>query len=554
MSQLLSHTRETSEIDDWKAMHDLGKVLLQPGPLEQKLHDALSIVCRFHESDRSVISVFNTQTGKLDVRASRGMAAKALVGLDGVTPGQGACGRAYAEQTRFVVRQFDKEPCLAVLLPWANEFSIQAVYSTPFYDSTKNVSGVLSLYFDAPHQPSEREMQLTDACAGTIALFLDRARIEEAAAQNALRYTMLAQTLSAIVWRYDPSSDRFFDVHGWEAFTGLLVSQNTGRAWRRALHPGDREMVAQAWIAAAETVSPYRCVHRLVHHDGSYHHVRTTATPIVDSSGNVIDWVGNCEDVTAEHTAREMLADANRRKDGFLAVLGHELRNPLGAVKTAATLLAKPEIPPSRIAHIGQVIDRQVGHMSRLVEDLLDVSRIEQGLIVLDKTPVDLVEIATVAIEQVTSMVEAKHHTLEVSVSAGPYLVEGDRTRLIQVVANLLSNATRYTPDHGRITLSIAIVGKTCRLTVSDNGVGIDPEIAPTLFDLYVQAERSADRSGSGLGLGLALVKSLVELHQGTVSVHSDGKLLGSAFEVRLPSLALTKGITASYPEIKTIG
>ena len=547
MLQLPSHARETREIDDWKAMHDLSRVLLQPGPLEQKLHDALSVVCRFHKSDRSVISVLNPQTGKLDVRASLGMPAGALAGLNGVTPGQGACGRAYVQQTRFVVPQFDKEPCLAVYHSWAIEFSIQSVYSTPFFDSAKTVSGVLSLYFDAPHQPSEREMQLTDACAGTIALFLGKARIEETTAYNTLRYSTLAQTLSAIVWRYDPLSDRFFDVHGWEAFTGLSSSQNTSQAWRKALHPDDRKMVAQAWDAASETVSPYRCFHRLRHHDGTYRHVRTIATPIVNTSGKVIDWVGNCEDVTAEHIAREMLAEANRRKDGFLAVLSHELRNPLAAVKTAATLLAKPEIGSSRMVHIGQVIDRQVGHMSRLVEDLLDVSRIEQGLIVLDKTAVDLTEIATIAVEQAMPMVEAKNHKLEVDAHAGPYLVEGDRTRLIQIVANLLNNATRYTPDNGQITLSLNTIGKTCCLTVTDNGLGIDPEIAPTLFDLYMQAGRSADRSGSGLGLGLALVKSLVELHQGTVSVHSDGKLLGSAFEVRLPSLDLIEGTMASH-------
>ena len=533
----LSKSQDLSVNDDWKAMHDLSQVLLQPAPLEQKLHDALAVVCRFHQSERSVISVFNTQTGKLDVRVSCGMSVGALVGLSGVTPGQGACGRAYASQTRFVVSKFHKEPCLAAFHPWAEEFSVEAVYSTPFFDSNKRVSGVLSLYFDAPHQPSEREMQLTDAGAGTIALFLDRARVEETAANNALRYSTLAQTLSAIVWRYDPASDRFSDVHGWEAFTGLSASQNTSQAWRNAIHSDDLKKVARRWLVASLAAKPYRCHHRLFHRDGTYHHVRTVATPIFDAAGKVIDWVGNCEDVSVEHAAREMLAEANRRKDGFLAVLSHELRNPLAAVKTAATLLARPETGSSRMVHIGQVIDRQVGHMSRLVEDLLDVSRIEQGLIVLSKTTVDLAEIAEISAEQVMPMVEAKNHRLEIIAGAGPYLVNGDRTRLIQVVANLLNNATRYTPDNGQITLSLTIVDKKFCLTVTDNGIGIDPKTASSLFDLYMQAERSADRNGGGLGLGLALVKSLVELHHGTVSVHSDGKHLGSAFEVRLPGL-----------------
>lgn len=526
-------------VADWQALHELSKALLKPGYLEQKLQDALAIVCSFHKTGRSVISLFDAQTGKLDVRASTGMEALALVGLNGIAPGSGACGLAYSSQKRVVVAEFMKDPCLAAYQPWAKEFSVRAVYSTPFFDSSQTVMGVLSLYFATPHQPTEREMQLSDACAGTIALFLDRARVEEMVAFSEARYRILAQTLSAIVWRYEPLAACFSDVHGWETFTGQSLTKYTEQLWLDAVHPDDRECVVTAWAAAQQTGASYKCSHRLRYHDGTYRQIRTVATPVTNGSGQIREWIGGCEDLNEMHEAKESLRVANRRKDEFLAVLSHELRNPLSATKMAASLLARPETGTPRTVHIGQVISRQVGHMSRLVEDLVDVSRIAQGLVVLQAEQVDLIDIVKAAVEQVMPMIDAKHHQLKLQMSDGPYTVKGDRTRLIQVAVNLLSNAARYTPDNGQITVSLRLLEGNCCLIVTDNGIGIDSNNLLALFDLYVQAERSSERTNGGLGLGLALVKNLIELHGGAVSAASDGKHLGSSFTVRLPYWAL---------------
>jgi signal transduction histidine kinase len=228
------------------------------------------------------------------------------------------------------------------------------------------------------------------------------------------------------------------------------------------------------------------------------------------------------------------LESADRRKDEFLAILSHELRGPLSATGMAAQLLDVSPVTEARAGQLGQVIMRQVGHMTRLVEDLLDVSRVSRGLVVLDKTPIDFCSIVRDAIEQVGPFAKSKSHKLVVLLPSVPCLICGDRTRLVQVVANLVSNAARYTPEGGHITVCLEADESAMTLTVADDGIGLNTELLPFLFDLYVQAERSSSREKGGLGLGLALVKSLVEAHGGEVSAASGGEGLGSVFTVRL--------------------
>jgi signal transduction histidine kinase len=229
------------------------------------------------------------------------------------------------------------------------------------------------------------------------------------------------------------------------------------------------------------------------------------------------------------------LQQADRSKDEFLATLSHELRGPLSAAGMAATLLKPVGVTSERANQMGELIGRQVAHMNRLVEDLLDVSRISRGLVKLDKVPVDLAEIVAAAVEQAQSAADQKNHCIEQQINRNGLLVLGDRTRLVQVLCNLLGNAIRYTANGGEIHISLEKRGPMAVLRVSDNGQGITAELMPRLFDLYVQAESSSDRTGGGLGLGLALVKNLVEAHQGTVAVYSAGKNQGSAFTVQLP-------------------
>ena len=229
------------------------------------------------------------------------------------------------------------------------------------------------------------------------------------------------------------------------------------------------------------------------------------------------------------------LQQADRSKDEFLAILSHELRGPLSAASMAARLLQAADVSPARATQMGELISRQVVHMSTLVEDLLDVSRVSRGLVQIARAPVDLAEVVAAALEQVSPAAQLKGHTLAQALPPEVAMVLGDKVRLVQVLGNLLSNSIRYTQDQGDIAIALERQGNWAILTVSDNGAGIDLALIPRLFDLYVQAERSTSRTGGGLGLGLALVKNLVEAHEGTVTASSEGAGRGSVFTVRLP-------------------
>ncbi len=237
--------------------------------------------------------------------------------------------------------------------------------------------------------------------------------------------------------------------------------------------------------------------------------------------------------------AQEELREANRRKDEFLAMLAHELRNPLAPISVAAGLLARGPLDAESLKRTSAIIARQVRHMSGLVDDLLDVSRVTRGVVALEESPHDMKAVMAHAVEQVRPLMEAHRHHLTVDLPPSAATVLGDGNRLIQVVGNLLNNAAKFTPPGGHIHASLAVEGgDKVVVRVRDDGIGVPKDLQPRVFDLFAQAERSPDRSQGGLGLGLALVKSLVEQHRGTVSVSSQGAGTGSCFTVCLPLLA----------------
>jgi signal transduction histidine kinase/ActR/RegA family two-component response regulator len=228
------------------------------------------------------------------------------------------------------------------------------------------------------------------------------------------------------------------------------------------------------------------------------------------------------------------LQSASRAKDEFLAMLGHELRNPLSPIITALRLMRHKS--PGSVTREQQVIERQVTHLTRLVDDLLDVAKIARGKVELRRELVDLCDVTAKAAEIASDLLEQRHHRLSIHCEKGRFLGYADPIRLAQVIANLLTNAARYTDPGGDIQLDVAARDGQLILTVKDNGIGISAEMLPRIFDLFEQAARSADRSQGGLGIGLALVKNLVALHGGTVSAHSDGLGRGSTFTVSLPA------------------
>ncbi len=296
--------------------------------------------------------------------------------------------------------------------------------------------------------------------------------------------------------------------------------------------PGDGFDLARAGKDAFEIDRRYE------RPDGTAVWVSMTITPIRDAATGVAEGaLAVVLDITGRKLAEDEVIEASHRKDEFLAMLAHELRNPLAPISAAAELMAVVKLDEARLKRTSAIITRQVRHMTSLVDDLLDVSRVTRGLVAIDRSAQDIGRVVANAVEQVSPLIEARRHQLITDLAPQGGVVLGEQKRLVQVLSNLLNNAAKYTPDGGVITLRTRVDGASIVISVEDTGIGISPELQPRVFDLFAQAERTPDRSQGGLGLGLALVKSMVELHGGTVVCSSAGIGMGSCFAVRLPLL-----------------
>lgn len=244
----------------------------------------------------------------------------------------------------------------------------------------------------------------------------------------------------------------------------------------------------------------------------------------------------------------DRLREADKRKDEFLATLAHELRNPLAPIRAAAHMLKKLDLKDERVLRAREVIERQSAHMTRLIDDLLEMSRITQGKFDLQRRPESLTAIIAGVVQSAQSAMDARQHQFQIEVAADPLLMEADAIRIAQAVGNVIENATKYTPPGGRIALRLARAGQQAVIRVQDNGIGIEPDMAARIFDMFVQAENGDRRPNGGLGIGLALTRKLIEMHGGTITVSSAGLGKGAEFEIRLPLSASQSNQAAAAP------
>jgi signal transduction histidine kinase len=255
------------------------------------------------------------------------------------------------------------------------------------------------------------------------------------------------------------------------------------------------------------------------------------------------------EQLEALRQAEDRLLAADRRKDEFLAMLAHELRGPLAPIRNASELLART--PDRKTQSVSEILKRQTRHLSRLVDDLLDVSRITRGLVELQLRPTNLADVIGVAIESVEPMIREKRHTIRVDLGTAALHTNGDSARLVQCIANVLTNSAKYTDPGGTIDVQLREDAGQAVISVRDNGVGVSSNLLPHIFDLFVQADRSLDRAQGGLGIGLSVVKQLVEMHGGTVTAQSDGDGKGTCMEIRLPVEAATASVGDSVDPVR---
>jgi len=377
----------------------------------------------------------------------------------------------------------------------------------------------------------------------------ERKRAEEALRASERRLGLAFDTAGAAAWEVDLVAGKHF----WEdRFFPLLCVPAEQRQWAEQhwtefVLPEDRDRSAAEFTAScAEDGPPYDSEFRARRMDGVVRWFRSRGVQIRDASGGR-RMVGFVQDITDQKEAQEKLRDANeklreadRRKDEFLGMLSHELRNPLAPIRNSTYILRRVEPGSEQARRAQAVIERQTEHLARLVDDLLDVTRIARGKIELRRSCIDLREVVLRAADDFRMMIDERGVAIRLDVPAAKMVVDADATRMTQVLGNLLHNAAKFTPRGGEVTLSLRDADGHAEMSVSDTGAGIDPVLLPNIFDAFVQGERTLARTEGGLGLGLALVKGLTELHGGTVRVESEGAGKGARFVVRIPLASAT--------------
>ena len=393
----------------------------------------------------------------------------------------------------------------------------------------------------------------------------DRRRMEAERDRVAALLRNFIEAVPGVVYAKDLDGRLIMANRGTADLLGLAPADFLGKTDRDVLgNPAQAEAVMDVDRRIMQSGIAEQLEESIQRADGSSALWWSTKAPMRDVDGKVIGLIGSSVEITdrkrAEDALRlseqraavamEALKQADQRKDEFLAMLAHELRNPLAPISTAAHMLRLAESRSPEVSSASEVIARQVGHLTRLVDDLLDVSRVTRGLVELELKPVDARAVVSAAVEQVRPLLQSRGHELRMALGAGPVTVEGDSHRLVQVLSNLLNNAAKYTPQGGVIELGLHAENGQVVIQVRDNGVGIDPELLPRVFDLFTQAGRTPDRAQGGLGIGLALVRSMVQLHHGEIEAASLGLNRGSAFTVRLPQRATQPAAAPPAPEI----
>ena len=361
-----------------------------------------------------------------------------------------------------------------------------------------------------------------------------RKRFEAQLRASEERFRTLANTVPVLIWQNDEEGRNVFVNQYYLDFTGRPREAVLGMGWHELVHPDDAPAYIADYMDAVRLRQPWRNLDRVRRHDGQWRWFDNYAQPLFAPDGRYAGHVGASLDITDAVLAEQALKETDRRKDEFLAVLAHELRNPLAPISNAVHLLRHPD-GRRRADRLVEMLGRQVRQMVKLVDDLLEISRITRDKIELHPQQLLLADVVHGAVETSRPLIDQQHHHLEVSLPDEPLTLHADSVRLTQVLANLLNNAAKYTDQGGRIDLAARRIGTQVEITVRDNGIGIPPGHLPEVFDMFTQAHRAAGRGQGGLGIGLAMVRSLVQMHGGTVEAKSAGAGYGSEFIVRLP-------------------
>ena len=358
------------------------------------------------------------------------------------------------------------------------------------------------------------------------------------------RFEQLADAIPQLAWMAKPDGEIDWYNRRWYEYTGTTLAEMQAGGWQSVHDSEILPEVIEQWQGSLATGEPFDMVCPIRGGDKQFRPFLTRIVPFRDSEGNIVRWFGTSTDISEQKQIQEelrvvaaKLSEADRRKDEFLATLAHELRNPLAPIRTGLEALKLAEDDPEMRKEVRQTMERQAEQMVHLIDDLLDVSRITQGKLKLRLSRVELAVVMRSAVEATRPFIDEAGHELLVTVPEQPIFLEADPTRLAQVLSNLLNNAAKYTIEQGQISLSAQPHGDEVVLMVKDTGLGIPAEMRERIFEMFGQIEHTTEGGYAGLGIGLTLVKTLVELHGGSIDVHSEGANRGSEFRIKLPRL-----------------
>ncbi|HKP71358.1 MAG TPA: ATP-binding protein [Pyrinomonadaceae bacterium] len=371
--------------------------------------------------------------------------------------------------------------------------------------------------------------------------------VRETAETTEMRYRFLAEAIPQQVWTAHPDGALDYVNQRAVEYFSRDADKITGWSWQEVIHPDDLAPCLELWQKSLASGEVYEVEFRLLRGaDETYRWHLARALPMRDADGRIVKWFGTNTDIDDQKRLISIAQEANRAKDAFLATVSHELRTPLTSMMGWAELLKLGMLDEAGQRHALDVIESSARAQAQLIGDLLDISRIISGKLRLDVQPTELPPIIEAAMDVVHPAAEAKSIRLAARYGRNVGAVSGDPDRLQQVVWNLLSNAVKFTPEGGRVEVTLKRAGSQAEIVVTDNGAGISPEFLPHVFERFRQADSTSTRKHGGLGLGLAIVRHLVELHGGTVEVESDGDGRGTTFRIRLPLLRSTRARSAS--------
>ncbi|MDP9082643.1 MAG: ATP-binding protein [Pseudomonadota bacterium] len=537
MDELLQRAQASlkQQLQDVGRLHTFSQSLVAAGDeLPAALQSLLDITLELYGAHHGIVSLRNPDTDSLRVVAQAGFTTEAIDKLFA-----GAASRLEGSAHHAAPDNAHQKPLLDWHRALATQQNLEGLQSELLLNAAGDVMGGISVMFAEPREPSEREKRLAEVCAASAAAVVERQRARTTAAQNERRFSVALESSVVPFTILTPmrhSDGEIFD------FRWTYLNPAAARALRRDVADliGKRigAVLPRAWQADGLFD---RYVSVIEHEEQCEFEMQTAATDqgvrwynvlAAPLEGSLAVWFTN---ITGRKKYEETLREADRRKDEFLATLAHELRNPLAPIRQGVRIAASANSTDAQRRWSHAIIERQVQHMSLLLEDLLDVSRIGRGTLLLRKSIERLSEVMDTAIEAARPHLEAKRHQLEKSLPPAPVFLEIDPVRIAQVLGNLLTNAAKYTDPGGRILVSAKREGAEFVIRVRDNGIGLSEQQQTEVFEMFSQVPAAVEKSQGGLGIGLALARGLIELHGGIIEASSGGLGQGTEVIVRLP-------------------